>query len=62
MERKKQYPFTFLKLNSGFNSVGVYSIPTTYIFDTKLQLKLQEVGFIDWEDVDVAKSMVELME
>jgi thiol-disulfide isomerase/thioredoxin len=61
-KEKKQYPFTFLKLNSGFNSVGVYSIPTTYIFDTKLQLKLQEVGFIDWEDVDVAKSMVELME
>ena len=61
-KNKKQYPFTFLKLNSGFNSVCVYRIPTTYIFDSKLQLKLQEVGFIDWEDTDVTKSIVELME
>lgn len=60
-KERKQYPFTFLKLNASFNSVGVFSIPTTYLFNPNLELKLQEVGFIDWENPEVAKEMRELM-
>lgn len=60
--KRKEYPFTFLKMNAPFNSAGVFSIPTTYILNTKLQVKDETVGYIDWENESTVEHLKKLME
>lgn len=60
--KRKEYPFTFLKLNASFNSVNVFSIPTTYIVNTKLVVKDETVGYINWEDASTVGHLKKLME
>lgn len=59
---RKDYPFTFLKLNTGFNSVNVFSIPTSYIINTQLKVVKEKVGYIDWEDESTREHLKKLME
>jgi peroxiredoxin len=59
---KKEYPVTFLKMDSEFAAIGIHSIPTTYIFNTKLELKKEEVGYIAWEDTSTLEHLKKLME
>jgi peroxiredoxin len=59
---KTNYPFTFLKLNQGFNDVGIFSIPTSYIVNTKLEVKKETVGYLDWKDPSTAEHLVKLMD
>jgi peroxiredoxin len=59
---RTDYPFTFLKLNSGFNDIGIFSIPTSYIVNTKLEVKKEEVGYIDWKDESTTEHLKKLME
>ncbi|MDP1802773.1 MAG: TlpA disulfide reductase family protein [Bacteroidota bacterium] len=59
---RKGYPFTFLKLEQGFNDIGIFSIPTSYIVNTKLEVKKEEVGYIDWKDESTAEHLKKLME
>lgn len=61
-KERKGYPFTFLRMEGGFNSIGVFSIPTTYLFNPNQEIREQSVGFIDWEDPSVVEGMKELME
>ncbi len=58
----KKYPFTFLKMNQVFNSIGVEAIPTTYIINTDLEIKDETVGYIDWADVSTVAHLKKLME
>ncbi len=60
--KRKEYPFTFLKMNAPFNSAGVFSIPTTYILNTKLQVKDETVGYIAWENESTVEHLKKLME
>jgi thiol-disulfide isomerase/thioredoxin len=59
---RTDYPFTFLKLNQGFNDIGIFSIPTSYIVNTKLEVKKETVGYIDWKDASTAEHLKKLME
>jgi thiol-disulfide isomerase/thioredoxin len=59
---RKEYPFTFLKMNKPFNSVNIFSIPTTYILNTQLEVKKEKVGYIDWEDPSHVEHLKKLME
>lgn len=61
-KEKRQYPFTFLKLNTHFNAINIFSIPTTYIVNTKLQVVKETVGYIDWEDESTRIHLKKLME
>jgi thiol-disulfide isomerase/thioredoxin len=58
----KQYPFTFLKLNTNFNAINIFSIPTSYIVNTKLEVVKETVGYIDWEDESTRNYLKKLME
>ncbi len=49
-QQKKRYPFTFLTLTSNFSDIGIYSIPTMYLLNTKGEIVYDNVGFVDWED------------
>ncbi len=61
-KQRKDYPFTFLKLNTSFNSVNIFSIPTSYIVNTKLEVVKEKVGYIDWEDESTRNHLKKLME
>jgi peroxiredoxin len=59
---KKNYPFTFLKLVNPFSSIGIESIPTTYLLNTKGQIVYNKVGYISWDDESNLTHLKSLME
>jgi len=59
---KKQYPFTFLALTKSFSSLGIVSIPTTYLLNTKGEIVYNKVGYIDWDDESTLNHLKSLME
>ena len=61
-KNRKKYPFTFLKLNQPFNSVGIFSIPTVYLLNTKGEVVYQNVGYIEWDDESTLNHLKTLME
>ena len=61
-KERNDYPFIFLKMNNPFNSIGINAIPTTYIINTKLEVKDETVGFIDWADASTVTHLKKLME
>lgn len=61
-KERKNYPFTFLKMDKTFNEIGVNAIPTTYIMNTSLEVKDQTVGYINWKDPATVEHLKKLME
>jgi peroxiredoxin len=49
-KEKEQYPFTFLHLNKSFDKINIYTIPVTYVINTKGELVYEKVGAINWKD------------
>jgi thiol-disulfide isomerase/thioredoxin len=58
---RKDYPFTFLKLQGSFKDVGINSIPTTYLYNRKGELKKESVGYIHWDDPSTVNHLLHLM-
>ena len=61
-KERTDYPFTFLKMNGNFNDIGIFSIPTSYIVNTKLEVKKETVGYLDWKDPSTVEHLKKLME
>lgn len=61
-KEKGNFPFTFLRMNVPFNAIGISSIPTSYIVNTKLEVKKETVGYIDWKDPSTCQHLKKLME
>ncbi len=59
---KKQYPFTFLKLNKSFNDLKIYSIPTVYLLNTKGEIVYEHIGYVNWEDESTLNHLTSLMQ
>jgi peroxiredoxin len=59
---KTQYPFTFVTLTNNFNTFGIFSIPTTYLLNTKGEVVYDKVGYIDWADESTCEHLKSLME
>lgn len=59
---RTQYPFTFVTLTSHFNAFGIYSIPTTYLLNTKGEVVYDNVGYIDWADESTCEHLKSLMQ
>lgn len=60
---KKQYnAFTFLKLTKPFNEIGINSIPTVYLLNTKNEIVYDQVGYIDWQDESTLSHLKALMD
>lgn len=59
---RRNYPFTFLKLNADFASIGINSIPTSYILNTKFEVVKQSVGIIQWSDPSTLQHLKTLMD
>lgn len=60
-KNKKQYPFTYLKLNVPFSAIGIASIPTTYLVNTNGQIVYNKVGYIQWDDESNLNHLKSLM-
>lgn len=61
-KNKTNYPYTFLALTRGFNSFGIFSIPTTYLLNTKGEVVYDKVGYIDWKDESTLEHLKSLMQ
>jgi thiol-disulfide isomerase/thioredoxin len=61
-KERNGYPFIFLKMNVPFNSIGINSIPTSYIVNTNFEVMKETVGYINWEDPSTAQHLKKLME
>jgi peroxiredoxin len=59
---KKQYSFTFMKLNKPFSEIGIVSIPTVYLVNTNNEIVYDKVGYINWEDESTLSHLKKLME
>lgn len=59
---KTQYPFTFLTLTTNFSDIGIVSIPTTYLLNTKGEVVYNKVGYIDWEDESTISHLKSIMQ
>ncbi|PQB07227.1 hypothetical protein BST83_08735 [Polaribacter filamentus] len=55
LEFKKQanYDFTFLKATKTNASLGVYALPTTYIYNEKGQKVDKIIGFVKWDSEEI---------
>jgi hypothetical protein len=60
--QKLKGPFTYLKLNTDFPSIGINSIPVSYIFNSKFEIEKEHVGYIDWKDPSTREHLKKLME
>jgi thiol-disulfide isomerase/thioredoxin len=49
-KNNRDYPFTFLKLNAEFPTIGINSIPVTYFYNSQQKITGNEVGEIEWSD------------
>lgn len=61
-KESKSYPFTFLQLQGPFSSIGINSIPTSYILNKEQEVKKETVGYLNWTDPSTAKHLYMLME
>jgi thiol-disulfide isomerase/thioredoxin len=61
---KMQFPFDFewLRLKQPFASIGINSIPTSYLLNRQGRVVKQKVGAIDWEDPSTANYHLGLMD
>jgi thiol-disulfide isomerase/thioredoxin len=62
LQQSGNYPFVFVQLQKAFHSIGVNSIPTTYLVGADNEVKKRKVGYIDWSDPSTAEHMKKLME
>ena len=49
-KNKKNYPFTFLRLNKSFDKINIYSIPVTYVINNEGKIVYEKTGAINWDD------------
>lgn len=61
-KNRTAYPFTFLKMNQPFNDIGIHSIPTSYILNSKQEIMKETVGYLDWKDPSAREHLKKLME
>ena len=61
-KQKKQYPFTFLTLNAPFSTIGINSIPMTYLLNTKGEIVYNKLGYIEWDDEATLEHLTGLMD
>lgn len=60
-KERRDYPFTFLKVEQAFPSIGIHSIPVTYFYNAKQELTGNEVGEIDWQDPSTREHFKQIM-
>ena len=59
-KNRKKFNFTYLKSSVSLGSMGIYSLPTTYIFNEKGEKIKKIVGAVDWNSNRMIKKLKSL--
>jgi thiol-disulfide isomerase/thioredoxin len=59
-KNRKKFNFTYLKSSVSLGSMGIYSLPTTYIFNEKGEKVNKIVGAVDWNSNRMIKKLKSL--
>ena len=51
--QRKNYPFTFLKIDKPFSDLGVNAIPVNYLINAAGEVTYSKVGALNWKDNSV---------
>ena len=54
---ERNFDFNFLKSSKSFETLGVYSMPTSYIFDENGKIIETIVGAIEWDSVEMINKL-----
>lgn len=55
------YPFEFVKMKGSFSSIGIHSIPMTYLVDRQGDVAKKISGAIDWRDPSSRNHLLTLL-
>ncbi len=61
LREQGQYEFNFYKLEGGFSGIGINSIPTTYLLNSKGEVLKKEVGYMDWSDDSTRQHLLKIL-
>ncbi len=61
LKDRKGYNFTYLHLKQPFGSIGINSIPTSYLVNKEQKVKKEAVGYLNWKDPSTAKFLANLL-
>ena len=56
-KNEMNFDFNFLKSNKSFESIGVYAMPTSYVFDENGKIVETFVGVIEWDSEEIIKKL-----
>ena len=56
-KEKMNFDFNFLKSSKSFETLGIYSMPTSYIFDETGKIVETIVGAIEWDSVEMINKL-----
>lgn len=56
-KKVKNYDFNFLKSTESNEILGIYALPTSYIFDEKGNIVETIVGVIDWDSEEIINKL-----
>ena len=56
-KERQEVDLEIFKSETSLSKYGIFTIPTTYIFDSDGQLKVSEVGFRDWSSENEIKKI-----
>ena len=56
-KEEMNFDFNFLKSNKSFETLGIYSMPTSYIFDETGKIVETIVGAIEWDSVEMINKL-----
>ena len=56
-KKEMNFDFNFLKSSKSFETLGIYSMPTSYIFDETGNIVETIVGAIEWDSVEMINKL-----
>tara|TARA_Y100000768_G_C23856447_1_gene623582 strand:+ start:78 stop:569 length:492 start_codon:yes stop_codon:yes gene_type:complete len=56
-KEEMNFDFNFLKSSKSFETLGIYSMPTSYIFDEKGKIVETIVGAIEWDSEEMINKL-----
>ena len=56
-KEEMNFDFNFLKSSKSFETLGIYSMPTSYIFDETGKILETIVGAIEWDSVEMINKL-----
>ena len=56
-KNEMNFDFNFLKSNKSFETIGVYAMPTSYVFDENGKIVETFVGVIEWDSEEIINKL-----